>query len=109
MLQSFLLLRSRAIVHVVLKRAEDACRLHRTTALRAEDALDHDAAAHIEGPAVVANPVIVGDFIYAVAALVHRDVASSTEDNEVLVFIVAIVADGALGVLLHNEAALVRT
>jgi len=39
---------------------------------------------------------------------VHGDVASSAKYNQVLVLVVPIVADGALGVLLHDEAPLVR-
>ena len=34
------------------------------------------------------------------------DIASSTEDDQIFVLIVAIVADGALSVLLHDQAAL---
>lgn len=96
------------VVHVVLKSAEDAGRLHCTTSLGAEDALDHDSTAHVEGPAVVADPVVVWDFIYTVTPLVNWDVASSTKDNQIFVLVVSVVADRALGVLLDHETSLVR-
>ena len=37
----------------------------------------------------------------------HGDIASSTEDDQVLVLVIAIVADGALGVLLDYQSTLV--
>ena len=107
MLQTFLLLSGSVVAHVVLIGAEDAGRLHGATTLWAQDALDHDAAAHVEGPAIVADPVVVGDFVDAVAALVHRNVASPAEDDQVFVLVVTVVADGALSVFLDDKAALV--
>ena len=71
-----------------------------------EDALDHDAAAEVKGPAIVAKPFILGNLVNAIASLVDGDIASSTEDDQIFVLIVAIVADGALSVLLHDQAAL---
>ena len=107
MLQAFFLLSSSVVAHVVLIGAEDAGRLHRATTLRAKDALDHDAAAHVKGPAIVTDPVVVRYFVDAVAALVHWNVASPAEDNQVFVLVVTVVADGTLSVLLDDKASLV--
>ena len=107
MLQTFLLLSGSVVAHVVLIGAEDAGRLHGATTLWAQDALDHDAAAHVEGPAIVADPVVIGDFVDAVAALVNRNVACPAEDDQVFVLVVTVIADGALSVFLDDEAALV--
>ena len=96
------------IPHEVLICAEYARGLHRSSLLRAQDALDHDATAHVESPAIVANPIVVRNLIDAVAPLMNRDVASSTKDNQVLILIIPIIADGTLCVFLHNEASLVR-
>lgn len=97
------------IAHELFVGAEDACWLHGTTALRTKDALDHDAATHVESPAIVADPIIVGNFIDSIAPLVNWNVASSTEDDEIFVLIITVVTDGALGVFLHYKAALVCT
>lgn len=109
MLKAFLFLRCRVVVHVVLKGAEDARRLHCSAPLRTKDALHHNASPHIEHLAIVADPVVVWDLVDSVAPLVHWNVASSTEDYEVLIFVIAIVANGTLGVLLHDQASLVGT
>ena len=97
------------VPHVVLMGAEYARGLHRSSLLRAQDALDHYATAHVESPAIVADPIVVRNLIDAVAPLMNRDVASSTKDNQVFILIIPIVADGTLSIFLHNEASLVRT
>ena len=107
MLQAFFLLSSSVVAHVVLIGAEDASRLHGATTLRAQDTLDHDAPAHVESPAIVADPVVIGDFVDAVATLVHRNIACPAEDDQVLVLVVTVVANGALSVFLHDKATLV--
>ena len=38
----------------------------------------------------------------------NRNIASSTKHNQVLVFVIAVITDGALGVLLDDKAALMR-
>lgn len=97
------------VPHEVLIRAENARGLHRTAALRAQDALDHDAPTHVERPAIVANPVVVGNFVDTIAPLVHWNIASSTKDDQVLILVVAVVADGTLGVFLDDKASLMGT
>ena len=85
---------------------EDACWFHRASSFRAEDTLHHHSPLHLKKLAVIANPTFVWKLIDAVALLVNRDIAHVAEDNQVLIFIVAIVADGALGVLLHYQTPL---
>lgn len=109
MLQTLLFLSRCVVVHEVLVSAEDAGRLHRAASLWAQDALDHDTSAHVERVAVVAQPVLFRNFVYTVASLMDRDIASSAEDNQVFVLVVAVVADGALGVFLDDKATLVGT
>ena len=96
------------VPHVVLMGAEYARRLHRSAFFRAQDALDHDATAHVESPAIVADPIVVRNLIYTVAPLMNRNVASSTKDNQVFILIIPIVADGTLSIFLHNKASLMR-
>ena len=109
MVEAFLLLSRCVVPHEVLIRAEDACGLHCAAALRAQDALDHDAATHVERPAIVANPVVVGNFVDTIAPLVHWNIASSTKDDKVLILVVAVVADGTLGIFLDDKASLMGT
>jgi len=97
------------VPHELLISAEDASGLHGSATLRTKNALNHDAAAHIESPAIVADPVIVRYFVDAIASLMDRNVASSTKDDEILILIVTVVADGALGIFLYDKASLVRT
>ena len=54
MLQALLLLGCGVVAHEVLVGAEYAGGLHCPAALWAQQALDHDAASHVEGVAVVA-------------------------------------------------------
>lgn len=109
MVESFLFLCGSVVPHEVLVGPENAGGLHGSAAFRTQDALGHDSARHVEGPAIVADPVIVGNLVDAITSLVHWNITSSTEDNLVLVFVVAIVADSALGILLHDKPALVGT
>jgi len=109
MLQALLLLRRCVIIHVVFVRPKDAGWLHSSATLGAENALNHDASAHVKRPAIIADPVVVRNLVYAVAPLVNWDIASTAEDDQVLILIVPVVADGALGILLHHQSSLVRT
>ena len=97
------------VAHVLLMSAEYACGLHCAASLGTEDALDHDSSPHVKGPTVVANPIIVRNFVDTIASLVHRDVASSTKDNEIFILVISVVTDSTLSVLLDNQATLVRT
>ena len=102
MVQSLFLESRLVVAHVLLLSAEYASWLHGAASLWAEKALDHYSSAHVESPTVVANPIVVWNFINSIASLVHRNVASSTKYNQILVFVVAVVADGTLGVLLNH-------
>ena len=108
MLKTFLLGCSSVVALVVLPRPEDACRLHGSTLLGAKDAFHLNASLHIESPTVVANPIVIWDFVDAVAFLVYGYVAIAAKYDQIFVLVVSIVADGTLGVLLDNEATLVR-
>ena len=109
MLEALLLLCRRVITHEVLVGSEQVGRLHSTASLRAQDAFHHYAPTQIESPAIVADPVVVGNFINTITPLMYRDIASSTKDNQVLIFIVAIIANCTLGVLLDHKSTLVST
>jgi hypothetical protein len=109
MLQALLLLRRCVVIHVVLVRPKDASWLHSSAALGAENTLDHDASTHVKRPAIITDPVVVWNLVNAVAPLVNWDIASTAEDNKVLILIVPVVADGTLGILLHYEPSLVCT
>ena len=61
----------------------------------------------MEGPAVIADPVVIWDLVDTVAPLMHWYIASSTKEDQVFVLVVAVVADGALSVFLDDEAPLV--
>ena len=108
MLEALLLGCSMVIALVVLPCPEDACRLHGPTLLGTKNAFHHDASPHIESPTVVTDPIIIWDFIDAIAFLVYRYVAHTTKNNEIFVLVVSIVADSALSVLLNNEATFMR-
>ena len=106
MLEPFLLCRCVVVELIVLRSPEDARGLHSTAPFGAEDTLDHDSSVHLEELAVVANPILLWKLIDAVALLMDRNIADVTENDEVLVLIVTVVADGALGVVLHHQAPL---
>lgn len=89
--------------------AKEVGRLHRTASLRAQEALDHDSTTQIESPTIVADPVVVRNFINSIATLVDRYIASSTENNQVFVFVVAIIAYCTLRILLNYKSTLVGT
>lgn len=55
-----------------------------------------------ETRAVVADPVGVGNLINTVTLLVNWDVARTAEDDQVFVLVIAVVADGTLGVFLNG-------
>lgn len=97
------------VIHVVLISPKDTCWLHSSTSLGAKNAFDHDASAHVESPAIIADPVVVRNLVYAVTPLVNRDIASTAKDNKILVLVVSIVANGALGVFLDNQPSLMCT
>jgi len=107
MVESFLFLGCSVVPHEVFVSAEDAGGFHGAAALGTQYAPGHDASRHVKGTAVVADPVVVRNLVDAIAFLVHWYIASSAEDNLVLVLVVAVVADGALRVLLNDKAALV--
>jgi hypothetical protein len=109
MLQAFLFLRGCVIIHVVLICSKDAGWLHSTSSLGAKYAFDHNTSAHVKRPTIVADPVVIRNLVYAVAPLVNRDIAGTTEDDKVLVLVVSVVANGTLGVFLHYESSLMRT
>jgi hypothetical protein len=93
---------------VVLIGTEHACRFHSAASLRTEDTSDLQTTFKSQTTTVIADPVILRHNIDAVTLLVHRYVAHATKDNQVLVFVVSIVADSALGILLYDETSLVR-
>lgn len=62
---------------------------------------------HSKTTTVVANPIILWHFINPIAFLVNRDIAHTAKNNQIFVFVVAIVADGALCILLNNKSSLV--
>lgn len=93
----------------MLVGCEDARRLHGSSPFRTQQALDLDAALKTEGLAVVADPVNFRNLIDTVTLLVDRDTAFTTEDNQVLVLIVTIVAYRTLCILLHYKASFMRT
>lgn len=97
------------VLHEVLMCCKNACRLHCSSAFRAQDAFHLDSSFEVERQAVVADPVDLRDLVDPVTLLVYRDVAVATENNQVLVFVITIVANGTLSVLLHHQASLVRT
>lgn len=91
----------------MLIRTEDASGLHSTASLWTEDASDLETTFEGETTTVVADPVIFRHNVDAITLLVDRNVAYATEDNQILVFVVAVIADGALGILLYDETSLV--
>jgi len=95
------------ILNEVLLSRENASRLHGTSPLGAKNALHLNSSLQVEGKAVVANPIDFRNFINTIAFLMNRNVAIATEHDEVFVLVIAVVADGTLGVFLHNEAPLV--
>lgn len=92
---------------VVLELSKDAGRFHGTTALWAQETLDLKPALEGKAAAVVADPVLLWNFVDSIALLVDGDVAATAEDYEVFVFVVAIVANCTLSVVLHGETTLV--
>ena len=109
MLQSFFLLSLLVICNVMLQCLKDVRRLHGTAAFRAQDALYHYAAAHVKRMAIITKPVINRYLIDAITPLMHWNVASSTEDDLVLIFVLSTVADCALCILLDYETSFVST
>ena len=97
------------VLHEVLVGPEYTGGFHGTTSLWTQNTLHHDPSFHVEGPAIIANPVVDRDLVYAIASLVDRDVAISAEYYQILVFVIAIVADSTLGILLDYEASFVCT
>lgn len=102
MLEALLLRCGSVVALVVLPGPEDARGLHGSSLLGAEDALHHYASLHIERPAVVADPVVVWNFVDAIAFLVYRYVAIAAKNDKIFVLVVSVVADGTLGVLLDD-------
>ena len=102
MLKAFFFLSRGVVAHKVLVSAENACGFHCSSTLWTENALDLDATSHVEGETIVTDPVCFWDFVDSVATLVNGDIASSTKHDQVLIFVVAIVADSALSVLLNH-------
>lgn len=92
---------------VVLLSGEDIGGLHGATFLRAQDTLGVQTSLECEARTIVTDPVSVWNFVDTVTFLVHWDITATAEHNQIFVFVIAVVADGALGVLLHSEASLV--
>lgn len=73
--------------------SEDICGFHGSSLLAAEKTLDHESLLHAEDVAIVANPVSLRQLVNAIASLMDGDVAVAAKHNQVLVFIVPVVAD----------------
>jgi hypothetical protein len=108
-METFFLLSSVVVVHEVLIRPEDVSGLHSSAPLRTQNALHHNASAKVKSPTIVTDPIIVRYFINTITSLMHWNVASSTKDNQILVLVISIVTDSALGVLLNDKTSLVGT
>jgi hypothetical protein len=59
--------------------------------------------------AVVADPICFWDFINTITLLMDWNVAHTTKHNQILVFIVAVVADCTLSIFLDNKPSFVGT
>jgi hypothetical protein len=108
-MKAFLLCGGVVVAHKVLVRRENARGFHGAAELWAQEAFYLYTSFEVEAPAVVADPVRVGNLIDSVAPLMHWDVAVAAENNQVLIFVVTVVANSALGIFLHHQASLVGT
>jgi hypothetical protein len=88
-------------------RGKNTCGLHSAASFWTEEALDLQTSLQRKAAAIVADPVVVRNFVDAVTFLVHGNIAISAEHNQVFILIIAIIADGALSVFLNDEASLV--
>lgn len=87
--------------------AKYASRLHSPASFGAENTTHLKATFESKTATIVTYPVIFGNNIYAIAFLVHGDIAHATKNDKVFVLIVTIVADCALSIFLNDEASLV--
>ena len=79
--QPLLFLSCCVIVHEMLVCAENIRWLHSSAPLGTQNAFHHNASAQVKSTTIVANPIVVGNFINAITSLMHRNVASSTKNN----------------------------
>ena len=105
MLEPFLFCSCIVIKLVVFSLSEDARWLHGSPSLRTKYALDLNASVHLKKLAIIAYPILIRHFIDPIALLMYWNIAYLTEDYLVLVFVVAVVADGAQ-LVLHDQTPL---
>jgi hypothetical protein len=93
----------------MLLSRKNTSRLHRTTSLRAQQASDLDPPLEVKRHTVVADPINLRYFVDSIAFLMNRYVAVATENNQVLILIISVVANCTLSVFLDNKTSLVST
>lgn len=64
-----------------------------------------DSSSKCKTTTIVTNPIILRYFIDSVALLVNRYIAHTTKHYQVFIFVVSIIANGALSVFLNNKTA----
>jgi len=78
--------------------------LHRSSFFRAQQAGQHEASFETKQSAVIADPVFLRKLLYAIATLVDGDVAVSTKNNHVFIFIVATITYDTLSIFLSSNS-----
>lgn len=86
----------------LLVAAEDIRGLHGSSFLGAKEALDHLSLLKAKCEAVIAHPIIFSELFNTEARLMYRHRAVYTEDNLVMILIVATATDGTASIVLSD-------
>lgn len=86
----------------MFKLSEDISRLHSSSLLRTQQAIDHHSAFLAEYLAIIADPLLFRHFLNPIALLMHCDLAHLAKDNLVIIIVVPVIANGALSILLSR-------
>jgi hypothetical protein len=90
------------VLFILLLAPKYVSRFQRPSLFGTQLALNHEAFSKAKDPAGIADPVLFREGFNAIAALMDWNAAVATEDYEVFILIVTIVANGTLGILLSH-------
>jgi len=97
------------ILQVIGLRSENICWLHCTTFLWTKHTVYHKSFFKTKYVTVIAKPISFWKLLYSIAALMDWNIAVSTENYQVLIFIVTAITDHALCIFLSNKCPFMHT
>jgi len=105
--QTFFLRSCCIIFLVVLLSRKYWCWLHSTTFFWAKKTFNLQPTLHAKATTIIADPICFGRIIYSITLLMNWDIAGSTKNNQIFIFIITIIANCTLSIFLHCKSSFV--